>query len=287
MAGDWISIDHELPDTAQVRGIYELTNAELDQIIGRLFFLWRLADSQTIDGRLEHTGPKTLSRLCGGDQAFWEAVAEVGWIEFKDGATIIPDFVRRFGASAKRRMLDARRAKERRASDPEAAAHRRDDDATLTPCRQGDDAVTTKGRRGDDDPWTQQSQSQSESQSQDLISDDHVCVSWLKKNHTFSAATDWARVQFRQGVGSAPPLFTTRQATQSRKFLLQVAAIALCGQYPEAWVAEALEAMRRLRKPPGNPGGYLRKLLRASPHIRGRPDGWFDALLKAIEVPES
>lgn len=285
MAGDWISIDHELPDTAQVRGIYERTNAELDQIIGRLFFLWRLADAQTVDGRLEHTGPKTLARLCGGDQAFWEAVAAVGWVVFEDDAAIIPDFTKRFGASAKRRVLDARRAKQRRNADAVTTECRRGDDTTPTPRRQDDDAVTTERRRGDDDPWTQQSQS--ESQSQDLISDDHVCVSWLKKNHTFRAATDWAKHHFRQGVSGRPALFTASQATQSRTFLLQVAAIALCGEYPEAWVAEALEAMRRLKKPPGNPGGYLRKLLRASPHIRGRPDGWFDALLKAIEVPDS
>lgn len=126
-----------------------------------------------------------------------------------------------------------------------------------------------------------------EKRREEISSDDHVSVSWLKNRDRYSIASDWCKQHFRQGVGNEPPLFTASQATESRKFLLQVAAIALCGQYPEAWVAEALEAMRRLRKPPGNPGGYLRKLLSASPHIRGRPEGWFDALLKSIEVPES
>jgi len=145
MAGDWFSIDHELPETAQVRGIFERTDAELDQIVGRLYFLWRLADSQTTDGRLEHTGPKTLARLCGGDETFWLAVEEVGWIAFKGEATVVPDFAKRFGASAKRRQLDARRKK-----------------LTRTGCGQLADNLRTGCGRGADDPQTQQSQSQSQ-----------------------------------------------------------------------------------------------------------------------------
>ena len=120
MAGDWIGIDHELPDKPEVLGIHEATGEEIGTIIGRLFLLWRLMDRQTEDGRLPNAGPRSLATKCGGTPEFWGAVAAVGWVEFVDGFTVVPDFSRRFGKSARRRMKDSIRKRSGRASGQEA-----------------------------------------------------------------------------------------------------------------------------------------------------------------------
>lgn len=249
MAGDWFSIDHELPDTAQVRGIYEQTDAELDQIIGRLYFLWRLADAQTVDGRLEHTGPKTLARLCGGDVAFWEAVAAVGWVVFEDGATVIPDFTKRFGASAKRRMLDARRAKQRRNAD-----------AMPTPSRQDDDDMTTDCRRDDDNPRTQQSQSQSQSESPPVVEEksreDHVDVQEAPKDYQSLGELDEdVRFHFQTGRNRRPPIFPADKPLdpELQDLLRKACYLVRVGKRSQDWLVDARQGMSlhtgRIKKP--------------------------------------
>ena len=46
---------------------------------------------------------------CGGDEAFWEAVQQVGWLLFTEEGVEIPNFEKRFGNSARRRLLTAKR----------------------------------------------------------------------------------------------------------------------------------------------------------------------------------
>ena len=109
MAGDYLTIDHDLPEKPEVLGIIERTNEPIDAVLGRLFLLWRLADRQTIDGVIPHAGPRSLAQRCGGSAEFWCAVAEVGWIAFSESGAVVPDFEQRFGASAKKRIGDAQR----------------------------------------------------------------------------------------------------------------------------------------------------------------------------------
>jgi len=121
MAGDYIPIDHELPLTPQVLALHERTGADVDQIVGRLALFWCLVDRMTTDGRLPGIGPVALARQCGGDVAFWEAVAGVGWLDIDEAGVAMPDYQRRFSQGARRRMKDrCRKADDRRraAADP-------------------------------------------------------------------------------------------------------------------------------------------------------------------------
>lgn len=259
MAGDWIKIESATPNKPEVDLIAEILGVSVNEVIGGLVRLWIWADQQTINGNAPSVTKNAIDRHSGVTGLADAMISDrVGWlVETDSGGFLFPNFDRHNGQTAKTRGLTAKRV---------AECKKRSSNAP---------SVTSALPR------------EEKRREEKRSSDDHVFDFLKKNNHTFSAATDWCKTQFRQGVGGKPPLFTAAQATSSRKFLLQVAALALCGEYPEAWVAEALEAMRRLEKPPANPGGYLRKLLRASPHIRGRPPGWFDGLLNSIDVPES
>lgn len=265
MAGDWIPIRIDLREDPAVIQMAIALDSDEDLVVGKLARLWGWANRQCANGNAHGVTKAWIDRYVGRD-GFAQAMIDVAWLEASSDGIAFPKFESYNSQSAKTRLKTAKRAAKHR------SAQRCDrDDRNAASVTKRAPTRTEEKRR----------------EEKSIDSDDHRCVSWLKNRDRYSIASDWCKQHFRKGVGSEPPLFTASQATESRKLLLQVAAIALCGQYPEAWVAESLEAMRRLTKPPDNPGGYLRALLRASPHIRGRPDGWFDALLKAIEVPES
>lgn len=141
MAGNWIAVDHELAETPQVLGLIERTGEKRETIIGRLVLLWSLADRQTTDGVLNHAGLKSLGRQCGGNAKFWQAVVDVGWLVVDEHGASIPRFLERFGESARKRMLDAKRAKLKRL---------RTEDLATDSGRTGDDPATFSPRDGDD-----------------------------------------------------------------------------------------------------------------------------------------
>lgn len=100
------------------------------------------------DGTARMTLPR-LVRTCGGDEAFWRAVAAVGWLELDETAATVavPGWDRRFSQAAKARLQQADRARsyedrnpgrkgsagppDARASDDPMPAHRRGDKRTL------------------------------------------------------------------------------------------------------------------------------------------------------------
>jgi hypothetical protein len=130
MAGDWSRIDHDTPDKPEVLGIVEITGESVEVVFFRLFLLWRLADRQTENGVLCGIGPRSLAARLGGTPEFWEAVANVGWLIFDGGNAIIPKFSEVFGASAKRRMMEAKRkqcgysAEKKRRNSPQASGEK-------------------------------------------------------------------------------------------------------------------------------------------------------------------
>jgi len=135
MAGDYIMLDHDLPDKPEVSAIFEATGVEIATICGRMFILWKLADRLTEDGIMRGMGINSLCAKCGGDKSFWEAVAAAGWIELRENAVAIPRFKKRFGKSARERMLASRRKQEQRCKDSEChdeAGHDRDNSVTTS-----------------------------------------------------------------------------------------------------------------------------------------------------------
>ena len=112
MAGDWIPFDHDLPDKEEILAIASETGASVAEVVLRMCRLWCWFDRLTEDGIMRYIGVTSVTLKCGGDEAFWAAVEKVGWIIFggkgrKDVS--IPGFSERFGNSARRRLLTAKR----------------------------------------------------------------------------------------------------------------------------------------------------------------------------------
>lgn len=127
MAGEWYAYDVCLPQKPEVLELVDRTGLEPGTVVGRLVMLWGWAALNCQDGRAR-ISVRLLSRLVGGDEEFWLAVQDVGWLEVdaEGGTVAIPGWERRFSQAAKNRASHAARAAGARSSAPERT----------TPCAQ-------------------------------------------------------------------------------------------------------------------------------------------------------
>lgn len=125
MAGEWIPYDVCLPQKPEVLELVETTGLPVDQVVGRLVMLWGWASLNSSDGTARMS-VRLLGRICGGDEDFWRAVEDVGWlvIDADNGTVAIPGWERRFSKSAKNRAMHAIRAGEAKACAPVGAQKR-------------------------------------------------------------------------------------------------------------------------------------------------------------------
>jgi hypothetical protein len=122
MAGEWIPYDVCTPQKPEVLELVDRTGLEPDQIVGRMVMLWGWASLNSSDGTARMS-VRLLGRICGGDEAFWLAVQDVGWlvIDAENGTVAIPGWERRFSQAAKSRALHASRAADARGRTPPCA----------------------------------------------------------------------------------------------------------------------------------------------------------------------
>ena len=106
MAGEWIPYDVCLPQKPEVLDLVDRTGLEVDQVVGRLLMLWGWSALNSSDGTARMS-LRLLSKVCGGDEAFWYAVQDVGWlvIDAENGTVGIPGWDARFSKAAKSRAL--------------------------------------------------------------------------------------------------------------------------------------------------------------------------------------
>ncbi len=121
MAGDYIKVDHDLPDKEEVISLaadpdlnYDEDEARLAVVILRLIRLWIWGDRHTEDGILHGIDASGCAQRLRGDIQFWGGVQSKKWIEFLDGCARIPNFKKRFGKSARSRLLSANRMRKYR-----------------------------------------------------------------------------------------------------------------------------------------------------------------------------
>jgi hypothetical protein len=112
MAGEWIAYDLALPAKPEVQELIDETGHPVEVVVYRLLQLWGWASMHCHDGVARMTLPR-LVRTCGGDDAFWRAVAAVGWLEIDETAATVavPGWDRRFSQAAKSRAQQSDRAR--------------------------------------------------------------------------------------------------------------------------------------------------------------------------------
>lgn len=108
MAGDWIKMECCLPEKPEVFQIAGLMGIDPDEVVGKLFKVWRWFDAHTETGNA-HSVTYALVDRVAGVTGFAEAMAFVGWLVQDGRDLVIPNFSRHNGKTAKDRGLTAKR----------------------------------------------------------------------------------------------------------------------------------------------------------------------------------
>lgn len=113
MAGDWIKIEHALPDKPEVMQMADFLGIDPDAVVGKLLRFWNWCDVQCVNGNALSVTKTFLDRItfC---KNFAEAMIQVGWL-IEDGETLsIANFDRHNGETSKLRSLSNRRVAKNR-----------------------------------------------------------------------------------------------------------------------------------------------------------------------------
>lgn len=95
-------------DDPRINQICDLTSKRENEVIGSLYWLWAMADQQSVDGNLKGYSPASIDRKAY-IKGFSAALVKVGWLlETEDGVQVAR-FDEHNGASAKRRASEAKR----------------------------------------------------------------------------------------------------------------------------------------------------------------------------------
>lgn len=119
MAGDWIKFELITLDKPEVCQLADLAGIDPDAVVGKLLRVWGWFDQHTEDGNAPSVSKKLLDRLVGVS-GFCEFMIQVGWmieaLVLEESLIKLPNFDRHNGATAKKRLLTAKRVASHKAT---------------------------------------------------------------------------------------------------------------------------------------------------------------------------
>jgi hypothetical protein len=117
MAGEWIKMEHTLPEKPEVMRMARALGVDADLIVGKLARLWGWIDGVSVDGSVDGVVAADVDRICRCD-GFAAACVLVGWLLVDDAAerVTLPNFDNHNGETAKKRALKNRRQAKWRAN---------------------------------------------------------------------------------------------------------------------------------------------------------------------------
>lgn len=120
----WLKMETSLRDSPKIALIADKLNTSEAEVIGGLFILWAIADSQTEDGFLEGMTTGILNRKAG-IEGFAEAVIAFDWLSVDERGLLIPNYEAHNSASAKKRANTAKRQAKHKSQKLEAESDKR------------------------------------------------------------------------------------------------------------------------------------------------------------------
>ena len=84
MAGDWMKIEHDLPEKPEVISMATAMSVNIDVVVGKLIKVWRWFDRHTADGSASGVTPAFIDSLVA-HEGFAAAMISVDWLLQRNG----------------------------------------------------------------------------------------------------------------------------------------------------------------------------------------------------------
>jgi hypothetical protein len=111
---EWIKLTCDLPDKWQTQRLRRLTKLRTtDEVVGKLFRVWRHFENQSRGGFIPHIDAVDLDTLVG-KKGFAEAMSQVGWLYIEADGLRIPNFSEYMGGASRDRDAAAERMRRSR-----------------------------------------------------------------------------------------------------------------------------------------------------------------------------
>lgn len=148
MASDWMQIDLDLPQKAEVLRLAAETGLGIEEVVGRVVCFWAWVERNGVDGLVRHATTAVVARVVNADATFVAVLADVGWVEFSPDGAAIPGWEKRFSRAAKQRSCDARRKSNGRTADGSRTQAGQNTDTSRTQAGQvADESPLSAGRK--------------------------------------------------------------------------------------------------------------------------------------------
>ena len=118
----WIKIETHTPDKAELRHIARLCNCTKAEAFLAFFRVFVWLDEQTEDGHVDFFTIADADDI-GGLAGLGNALEAVGWITFSASGAVVSNWDRHNGQSAKKRCVDAERARRSRSRHGESVTN--------------------------------------------------------------------------------------------------------------------------------------------------------------------
>lgn len=171
MALDWIKLDHATLTKPELMRIARSLGVPRPHVLGALMYVWSWLDEQTESDTVAGATEDDIDQVADLPGLAQE-MQKVGWLEINSDGARFPRITEKYGATARKRALDARRAQKYRSREDGRHAtvtHLRDDRAHLrddlrrssrTPVTNVRDSVTTVTHLRDQEQEQAQAQEQ-------------------------------------------------------------------------------------------------------------------------------
>jgi len=251
MAGDYLPMRLDLDeDPAVIHIAHALDVDELD-VVGRLWKLWAWGNKQLRDGNAPGVTPSWIDRYTRMP-GLATAMSGAGWLDISPDGVAIPNFDRWNSNAAKKRLETNRRVSKHR----EMKRERNGNGVTKS--------VTKEEKRREE--------KRRES--------DHLC-SWNGRAVEISHLKDWCTRTFG-GIAEGRGQKQLSLEPLTRDLLFRVGVLRLCDVVSEAFVEHGCEGLRKVKRWPANPGGWLRTTWSGWEHAPAN----LNQLLGEVELPD-
>jgi len=295
MDQDSILVSTDTPDRPELRRMAAKLKISLDICLARWLRLWCWIQRYWPDGRLLGASLSMLDEIAGVD-GFAAALCQIDWLREIEGGLEVPNYRERWGRAAKSRWLGRERKRRQRRS-PRASDAASSEPKNLS-TEAGPNVTETGQARDNVTPMSRSGHASVTLGATDLLRSSPSLESYLNSKRARAArasldmnSVDWEKAKIHANKTAKWVTIKRAKETEDRSLIFTACVLAQL-ELDEAWLWEALEAVKRKAGPINAAAFFRASLIRGLQRFVGpRDPAQLQAVYRELEsrvtIPEA